>query len=166
MHDDQLRKSKLYRSLANARTANDANNRAALKQTIAISFTSADRARVGAIRKARVSNADYWHQRAGRASIGLHSTPSWKRWSKTCCPAMGEPELSLLCLCPTSFLRHRDSFATCCRYFTATGRFGTALRTLLKSVNQMFNFREFRLEMLVSLAKCLFKFGYEVHISS
>src|SRR5580692_1308318 len=78
MHDDQLRKSKLYRSLANARTANDANNRAALKQTIAISFTSADRARVGAIRKARVSNADYWHQRAGRASIGLHSTPSWK----------------------------------------------------------------------------------------
>ena len=87
-------------------------------------------------------------------------------WSSTCCPAMEETELSLLCLCPTSLLRHRDSFATCCRYFTATCRFGTALRTLLKSVNQMFYFRHLHLEMLISLAKCLFKFGYEVHIFS
>jgi hypothetical protein len=30
----------------------------------------------------------------------------------------------------------------------------------------MFNFRHLRLEVLISLAKCLFKFGYEVHVFS
>jgi hypothetical protein len=73
--------------------------------------------------------------------------------------------LPFLSLCPSSLLCHRDSLAPCSRYPTAAGSFGTPLRTLLKSVNQMFNLCQLRLEMLISLAKCLFKFGYEVHIS-
>jgi hypothetical protein len=56
MHDDQLRKSQLYRSVANASTASDANSSAALRQTIAVSFASAGRAKAGTIGKVRASS--------------------------------------------------------------------------------------------------------------
>jgi hypothetical protein len=46
MHDDQLRKSKPYHSVAHARTASDANTSAARRQTIAVSFASAGTRRV------------------------------------------------------------------------------------------------------------------------
>jgi hypothetical protein len=58
MHEHQLRKSKRYRSVANARTASDANSRAALRQTIAVSFASPERAKAGAIGRARVSSVE------------------------------------------------------------------------------------------------------------
>ena len=58
MHEHQLRKSKPYRSLANARTASDANSSAALRQTIAVSFTSAGRAKVGTIGRPRLSSVE------------------------------------------------------------------------------------------------------------
>jgi hypothetical protein len=44
MHEHQLRKSKPYRSVANARTASDANSSAGLRQAVAVSFASAERA--------------------------------------------------------------------------------------------------------------------------
>jgi hypothetical protein len=107
-----------------------------------------------AIRGGRLSRQSGCSRRDTRRIICL--SPSLLQFSQS----------PLLTLRPPSFLRHRDSFSTCCRYLTATRRLGTPLRALLKSVNQMFNFRQLHLEMLISLPKCLFELGYEVHIFS
>jgi hypothetical protein len=56
MHDNQLRKQKSYRSVASARTASDANTSAALRQTIAVSFASAERAKAGNFGRSRLSS--------------------------------------------------------------------------------------------------------------
>jgi hypothetical protein len=69
MHDDQLRKSKPYCSVANARTASDANSSAALRQTIAVSFASAGRANLGTIGRPRLSSVGFLAGTMGDPSL-------------------------------------------------------------------------------------------------
>src|SRR5271156_5500982 len=69
MHEHQLRKSKLYRSLANASTASDANSSAALRQTIAVSFASAGRANLGTIGRPRLSSVGFLAGTMGDPSL-------------------------------------------------------------------------------------------------
>jgi hypothetical protein len=69
MHDDQLRKSKLYRSVASARTASDANSSAALRQTIAVSLASAGRAKAGTIGRSRLSSLGFLAGMMGNPSL-------------------------------------------------------------------------------------------------
>jgi hypothetical protein len=69
MHERQLRKSKLYRSFANARTASDANSSAALRQTIAVSFASAGRVNVGTIGSTRLSSVGFFAGMMGNPSL-------------------------------------------------------------------------------------------------
>jgi hypothetical protein len=58
-----------YRSVANARTASDANTSAALRQTIAVSFASAGRANVGTIGRSRLSSGDFLAGVMGNPSL-------------------------------------------------------------------------------------------------
>jgi len=58
MHERQLRKPKPYRSIVSARTARDAKSSAALRQTIAVSFASSERAKAGTFGRARVSRVE------------------------------------------------------------------------------------------------------------
>src|SRR5271156_1795244 len=69
MHEHQLRKSKLYRSVANASTASDANSSAALRQKIAVSFASAGRAKVGTIGRPRLSRFEFLAGTMGNPSL-------------------------------------------------------------------------------------------------
>jgi hypothetical protein len=67
--EHQLRKSKLYRSVANARTASDANTSATLRQTIAVSFASAGRAKAGTIGRSRLSSVGFLAGTIGNPSL-------------------------------------------------------------------------------------------------
>jgi hypothetical protein len=69
MHEHQLRKSKPYRSVASARTASDANNSAALRQTIAVSFASAGRAKAGTIGRSRLASLGFLAGTMGNPSL-------------------------------------------------------------------------------------------------
>jgi hypothetical protein len=69
MHEHQLRKSKPYRSVANARTASDANSSAALRQTIAVSFASTERAKAGTIGRSRLSSLGFLAGTMGNPSL-------------------------------------------------------------------------------------------------
>jgi hypothetical protein len=69
MHEHRLRKSKLYRSVANARIASDANTSAALRQTIAVSNASAGRANVGTIGRSRPSSVGFFARTMGNPSL-------------------------------------------------------------------------------------------------
>jgi hypothetical protein len=69
MHEHELRKSKLNRSVANTRNASDANTCAALRQTIAVSFASAGRAKAGTIGRSRLSSVGLLAGTMGNPSL-------------------------------------------------------------------------------------------------
>jgi hypothetical protein len=117
-------------------------------------------------KEGRASNAEYWYQRAGRTYHRPTLDAEREALIEGLLSGAGKRELSLLCFCPASLLRHRNSLATCSRYLAATGWFGAALCSLLKSVDQVFYFRQLRHQGVVPLAKCLFEFVDEIHIFS